>query len=373
MNLYAGSGAPLDVVVPARDEGALVGACVRGVLAGAEEVDVRVLVVANGCSDDTAERARAAGAEVFETPVPGKAAALNAGLRRCREESAVVFLDADTVLTPGTTRALSMALDTPLPRLVSPRPLLVRPTGLLARGYSEVWSRLPGVTDDVVGAGCYAVSAAGRARWSVFPPLVADDAYVRMLFQRHEREVLSEGAFLLVLPEGRELVRVVRRWRDGNAALPDSPSVSTGGNLRAVVRSPRLWPYLPAFAGVLAMSRLRKPDLAWARAEKVREVGRPAPGYTLVVDPEVEAAADARAQLAALAARFPDARLYGAALGGPIRRGTPIGVALVDTLLWRNAGKPATVAQLFTRASGPGVTPMITPLARFRFTGRRGC
>ncbi|MBM7773366.1 hypothetical protein JOD54_003570 [Actinokineospora baliensis] len=344
----------VDVVVPARDEGALVGACVRSVLAGSAGLDVRVVVVANGCSDDTGERAREAGAVVVETAGEGKAAALNVGLAHCRS-GAVVFLDADTVLTPGALGAMARALDVPRPRLVGPRPLLVEPSGWLARSFAAVWLRLPGVAGDVVGAGCYAVNAAGRALVPEFPDVVADDAWVRTRFE----ERVVAGTFLFVLPSGRELINVVRRWRDGNAALPESPSAGTGINLAFVARRPRLWPYLPGFLAVLALGRRQR---GWARSEAVRHTGRMASSYTFLT--ETTPTADAYEQLHTLASRFPQAGLYGAGPGDLVRRGRPVGVALVETRLWDRVGRPTDLGTLYARARAVGATPMTTPLAR---------
>ncbi|MCP2269101.1 glycosyltransferase [Actinokineospora diospyrosa] len=345
----------IDVVVPARDEGALVGACVRSALVGSADLDVRVVVVANGCSDDTAERAREAGAVVVETAGEGKAAALNVGLGHCRE-GAVVFLDADTVLTPGTLGAMAAALDVPRPRLVGPRPLLVEPDGWLARGFAAVWTRLPGVADDVVGAGCYAVNAAGRDLVPAFPDVVADDAWARTRFA----ERVVAGTFLFVLPRGRELVDVVRRWRDGNAALPESPSASTARNLTFIARRPRLWPRLPAFLAVLVLGRRRR---GWARADGVRQPGRMASSYTFLTS--ATPADDAYDQLYAVASRFPRAGVYGAGPGELVRYGKPVGVALVETALWERIGRPTDLGVLHTRSRAVGATPMTTPLARF--------
>ena len=142
--------------------------------------------------------------------------------------------------------------------------MLVRPTTWLARGFAKIWSALPAVSGQVIGGGCYAVNPAGRARWDTFPDVVADDAFVRSQFSRSEQ--CLAGSFPLVLPEGRELVSVVRRWRSGNAALPASPSAGLSRNLAAIARRPRLWPYLPAFATVL--SGRHRPG--WSRAESTR-------------------------------------------------------------------------------------------------------
>lgn len=66
-----------------------------------------VIVVADGCTDATAERARQAGARVIEHPENrGKAAAMRTGLSAC-ESDVVLFLDADLVgLTEAHVRAL---------------------------------------------------------------------------------------------------------------------------------------------------------------------------------------------------------------------------------------------------------------------------
>ncbi|SES39182.1 glycosyltransferase family 2 protein [Actinokineospora terrae] len=346
----------VDVVVPARDEGALVGAGVRSVFAGSAGLDVRVIVVANGCTDDTAERAREAGATVVEVAGEGKAAALNVGLARCRD-GAVVFLDADTVLLPGTLARMAAAMDAPEPRLVGPRPLVVRPTGWLARSFSAVWTRLPAVTGDVVGAGCYAINAAGRALVPRFPDVVADDAWVRMQF----RERIVAGEFLLVFPEGRELVDVVRRWRDGNAALPEAPSAGAGQNLGFVLRNPALWLRLPGFMAVLALGRRQR---GWARSEGVRVAGRMAPGYTFLTEgTPVEGAYE---RLYALASRFPGAGVYGGGVSGDVRFGKPRGAALVETRLWERIGRPSGLGELWVRARAAGATPMVLPLGAGR-------
>ncbi|WP_129338827.1 glycosyltransferase [Cellulomonas endophytica] len=69
------------VVVPARDEEALVDRCLASVtaacarLAAATGVGAEVLLVADGCTDATAERARAHAVRVLETPAAGVGAA----------------------------------------------------------------------------------------------------------------------------------------------------------------------------------------------------------------------------------------------------------------------------------------------------------
>ncbi|MFC7530956.1 glycosyltransferase [Actinoplanes sp. GCM10030250] len=272
----------VDVVVPAHNEQALIGACLSAVVSDARGLDVRVIVVANGCDDATAEIARAVGDGaagivgfvVVELPIASKPAALNAANDHLRG-GPVVYLDADTVITPGSLGALLAVMDAPAgPVMVGPRPILVRPADRMTRGFAAVWSHLPSVRGEVIGGGCYAVNAEGRQRWGAFPDVIADDAYVRSLFAAGERKVVDGAGFLLVLPSGPELSRVLARWHRGNAELGRSASPAAGGsrNARAVLAAPGLWRHVPAFLWVQVTSRFRR-RTRWARAESVRTTG----------------------------------------------------------------------------------------------------
>lgn len=77
-------------VILARNEGRTVGEAV----AGAARHCARVVVMDGHSTDDTVERSRRAGAEVFEDPGAGKGAAIRASLGLVTEP-VVVFMDAD--------------------------------------------------------------------------------------------------------------------------------------------------------------------------------------------------------------------------------------------------------------------------------------
>ena len=106
-----------DLVVPAHDEEAGIARTVRSLLA----VDYprglrRVLVVADNCTDQTAARARAAGAEVLvrdEPALRGKGYALaHAFGHSLRQDfaDAVVVVDADSVVPPNLLHAFAARL-----------------------------------------------------------------------------------------------------------------------------------------------------------------------------------------------------------------------------------------------------------------------
>ncbi len=101
-----GSGLPpLTVLVPAHNEEALIGRCVRSVLDSANS-DADVLVVAHNCTDTTAERAAAAGAHVLVLNDPeqiGKGSALSYGFAAilAGPSLAALVIDADSVIDLG--------------------------------------------------------------------------------------------------------------------------------------------------------------------------------------------------------------------------------------------------------------------------------
>ncbi len=88
----------VSVLIPAHNEAEHIEAVLAAISAQTRPVD-QVLVVADACTDDTAQLARAAGAEVMEVECARKSAAQNLGLAAVRSE-VVVGVDADTLLAP---------------------------------------------------------------------------------------------------------------------------------------------------------------------------------------------------------------------------------------------------------------------------------
>ena len=111
------SGSPppaLSLIVAAHDEQAVIAEKVANALALDYPRELlEVIVACDGCSDETAARARDAGADlVLELPRGGKIRAQDAAVERARGEI-VAFSDANAQWEPGAARALVSSFEDP--------------------------------------------------------------------------------------------------------------------------------------------------------------------------------------------------------------------------------------------------------------------
>jgi glycosyltransferase involved in cell wall biosynthesis len=251
------------VVIPAHDEQNVIERCLAFV-DDLEPGEAEVVVVANGCTDDTASRARAVpGVRVVELPRPGKAEALNSG-DAVATAFPRIYLDADVTCDVDALRSVGDVL-------AGTRPLVCAPTVDLrtdgrpwsVRRFYDIYRRLPYVNDGLVGLGFYGLSETGRARFPGFPDLCADDLFVQQLFGQDERVVIDRHQFVVETPRTlRDLIRVRVRVARSNRTLTAASDVhdtSTGSTLRALLglvrRQIRLAPAVVVYVAVIITAR----------------------------------------------------------------------------------------------------------------------
>jgi glycosyltransferase involved in cell wall biosynthesis len=227
------AGRTVSILIPACNESGQIGACLAYLLAsdpprlGGAPAGVEVIVMANGCTDTTADEARATAPDlaargwrlvVLDLPEGGKTRALNAG-DRAASGAIRIYLDADVHVSPGLVAGLAAALDRPEAAHAGGEPRVRPGASRVTRAYGRFWMRLPFITEGVPGNAVFAVNAAGRARWGAFPDVVADDSFVRLHFAPHERHRVA-ASYDFPLAEGfRRLVPVRRRQDRGHADL----------------------------------------------------------------------------------------------------------------------------------------------------------
>ena len=274
------------VIIPAHDEEVALRRCLAGLAGQSYAGAVEVIVVANGCEDDTAAVALACGAllpsnfalKVIELPVAAKWQALNAADEAAGSEVRI-YLDADIVLSPTALEGLLGVLAEEGPRLVQPEVVVARgPNSYPVRAFVRVWSALPYVRGQVLGLGCYAVNGRGRELWDAFPPFGADDTFVRFRFDDADKRVVRGARMTLSFPATlRELILVRARWcrlsREVRRTEPDLPPTERrrwAAAARFVTARPSFWLDGLIFTGIWAcavcFSRLPTPQGDWAKA-----------------------------------------------------------------------------------------------------------
>ena len=271
----------LSVIVPASNEAAWIGPCLAALFAsepvpgGAEAV-----VVANGCRDDTADRARdmRAMAEargwrlvVIERTLGGKPGALNAGDVEAQGELRA-YLDADVQVAPALMAQLVLALSDPVARYATGTAMIPRADSRVTRAYARFWQRLPFAAGKAPGMGLFAVNEAGRARWRGFPAIISDDTFVRLQFAPSER-VQVPATYQWPMIEGFwALVRVRRRQDAGVAEIArlypghldheGKARVGAAGLAGLALREP--WGFV-VYAAVSVAVRLSRGQVGWVR------------------------------------------------------------------------------------------------------------
>ncbi|MBV2359542.1 glycosyltransferase family 2 protein [Thalassococcus sp. CAU 1522] len=263
----------LSVIVPASNEAALIGRCLRAVAAsrGLWPGAIDAIVVANGCRDETAAVARAEAPgfaaqgwtlQVIERAEGGKLAALNAGDAAARSAMRV-YLDADVTVGPDLLMQLAEVLDDDAPRYASGAVQIAAPDNWASRAYARIWRQVPFMAQGVPGCGLFAVNAAGRARWGAFPDIISDDTFVRLSFAPEER--IRVGApYRWPIAEGLgNLVRVRQRQDRGVSEITerfphllandDKPAFPAAAKLGLALRDPAGF---AVYAGVALLVRL---------------------------------------------------------------------------------------------------------------------
>lgn len=259
------------IVIPAHDEETLIGTTLRSLRPLLEAPGVEVVVVANGCSDATADRARSVpGVRVVEIAEAGKPGALNAG------DAAVaawprLYLDADIAIPPATVLALFAALDDP--RVEAARPASrydVTGADPLVRAFYRARDRMPSLHRALWGAGAYALSEAGRARFGAFPHLVADDLFVDRSIPRERVAVVPAAPAIVRTPTTRRaLLSTLRRVARGNGQQGGASTTSTTvRELLLSVRSPLSAVDALVYAGFVLAARRARPAAEGVRWER---------------------------------------------------------------------------------------------------------
>lgn len=257
----------ISVIVPAHNEARVIRRLLAPLIAAARPNELEVIVVANGCTDDTAGVAATFGppVRVLSTPVASKAAALEVG-DRAASGFPRVYADADIELSTNDVRALAEALLTPGVLAAAPhRELALAGRPWMIRWYYDVWTRLPQVRSGLFGRGVICVSEIGHKRIASLPHVIGDDLIASLSFAAAER-VIVDAARVVVHPPRTVADLLRRRVRAAVAVAqieratdaPESTARTQPADLLAVARQgPAMTARVLVFVTIGVLARLK--------------------------------------------------------------------------------------------------------------------
>lgn len=257
----------ISVIIPAHNESAVIRRTLAAAQAALQHEPGEIIVVCNGCTDDTAAICRSVSpaVKVLELRQGSKILALNAG-DRAATGFPRFFIDADIVVSENTFHSVAKVLREGRVHAAAPRMLIQSDSSSwCVRAFYRVWTETPYHQRGHVGSGVFAVSEEGRKRFDEFPDLIADDEYVRRLFKPSERQVVDNCTFSIDAPRNlKSLIKVKTRSRLGNYQLVSRfPELQTNGGsshfglIRNVAGQPRLWSKFPVYLGVAVLTTWR--------------------------------------------------------------------------------------------------------------------
>jgi glycosyltransferase involved in cell wall biosynthesis len=281
----------ISVIVPACNEADVIAAGLDALLGQKTDLPYEVILVANGCTDDTAAIARAMAAaqpqdralHVIETPTGSKTNALNLGDAAARF-ALRLYCDADILVSDSLVARATTVLSGIAMPVYAAFPLALAPSrSLVTRAYGRMWLRLPLLDRMPHGIGCYATNAAGLARRGPYPAIVADDYFARLSFTPDQRIRIKGTSYRFALPDGiDELLAVRSRWSRGHAELaklrPDLLANEDSGDRyegfgRQALRHPidaALFAFVYAYGKVRGKGSLSVGNSVWERANRAR-------------------------------------------------------------------------------------------------------
>ena len=279
------------IIIPAHNEASVIANTLTALLSQVRDED-EVIVVSNGCNDNTAHVARqfSPRVTVLETDVPSKTNALNLGDRHAKSFPRI-YLDADIRLAQGALNKLVDALATGPWLAVAPEPQMdLEGANWAVQASYDIWLSLPYCRNGMIGAGVYALSEAGRARFGDFPNVIADDGYVRALYKESERARVAGAISVVRAPASLTwLLKIKTRSRLGGMELArrfpgllENETKDYSGALRGMLVNPLNWPkvfvYLYVNVVSRAMARERLRNLSHYQWEKDTSSRKPKAG-----------------------------------------------------------------------------------------------
>lgn len=220
------------IIIPAYNESALIAGTLAYLIGDRYLKNIEIIVVCNGCIDQTAEKVRLFNVEysslllannisivTYETDKASKTNALNIGVRQSRYDINL-FLDADILINGQDLQKLVSDLNDKKLKAMSPSIVFdFTHSSFLVRQYYKVASQSY-YNIDYRLSNVIALSASAIDKVGSLPEVIADDDYIRRLFSPHEIAVSKKCVYQFICAKTFvSLLQVLTRVERGNIQL----------------------------------------------------------------------------------------------------------------------------------------------------------
>lgn len=288
----------ISIVIPAHNEAAVIARCLEPMLQDARPGELEILVMANGCKDDTVAIASRFGppVRVIDLKQGSKPLAINTGLAEASGD--VIFVvDADVLVDVHSLRAAAEPLRSGRAMVSAPCIQVDCSQSTSAvRRYYDVWTSLPYARQSMVGSGVYGMTRQALAIVGEIPKIIGDDAYVRTKFPPEQRLTVSEyygkPACFTVFPPRRlaDLVHIEVRRRAADEEMRQlfghtgtAPGRQMSTAIKMAARRQLSWIAVLTYVYVklacrlkYKLSKLRGTNKVWRRDDSSRPSSQPA-------------------------------------------------------------------------------------------------
>ncbi len=211
----------ISVVMPAHNEEAFIEKSLRAITEGSVDGEIEVVVVCNGCTDNTASVARRIPGPitVIESDIPSKVSSLNigesyvSGFPRFYVDSDLIFSYSDMVKVAEELESEGILAAAPDFVFDDSR------ASFAVKAYYRVWKQMPYFESGRI-AGAYGLTKEGRERFGLFPDVTADDGFVRLQYSPAERKTVKESKVVVTTPRNlANLIKIKVRSHGGTFEL----------------------------------------------------------------------------------------------------------------------------------------------------------
>lgn len=222
----------LTIIVPAYNEEKCIGRTLSELMIFSSS-DVEVIVLPNGCTDNTAGfvRAKFPSFKVVELQTGSKILAINKGLEIAQFEH-VLVQDADVIINAESVRNILRFIETEHYLFASPNTKLIQDGSFLTNMYYCFLKLTPAYRSGMVNSGVYLLSPKARNILGKFPQVIADDGYVKGTLGSTNLTTIPSCYSVVMSPKTIwSLIKIKTRSKLGNLELKKKfISPTTGAN-----------------------------------------------------------------------------------------------------------------------------------------------